>query len=332
MTSNIELRPPSRRRFVAHLATGAAALAAPALVRAQAKPLTIFLTVPPGTSSDTLARMLGERMGAKLNRTVVVESRSGAGGLVAINAMRQLDADGSTLMMAPNSAVSLLPLFATKPTFDPDKDLQAIVECASAPMAFTVNPAAGVNTLAEYFDAVKKDPKRGSIGVPSPVSMGALVIYQLGKQLNLPLQAVPYRGGSPLLADILGNQIPASGSILPDYLEMHRAGKLKVLAHASEKRSVLAPDIPTITEAGYPGYVAVTSFGLYAKAGIDMKIANDYAAMVTEALASAPVVEALHKMGLVPVGGTPAQFQAKVTADRVRWAPVIKESGIKMDA
>ena len=115
MTSNIELRPPSRRRFVAHLATGAAALAAPALVRAQAKPLTIFLTVPPGTSSDTLARMLGERMGAKLNRTVVVESRSGAGGLVAINAMRQLDADGSTLMMAPNSAVSLLPLFATKP-------------------------------------------------------------------------------------------------------------------------------------------------------------------------------------------------------------------------
>lgn len=332
MTSNIELRPPSRRRFVAHLATGAAALTAPALVRAQAKPLTIFLTVPPGTSSDTLARMLGERMRAKLNRTVVVESRSGAGGLVAINAMRQLDADGSTLMMAPNSAVSLLPLFATKPTFDPDKDLQAIVECASAPMAFTVNPAAGVNTLAEYFDAVKKDPKRGSIGVPSPVSMGALVIYQLGKQLNLPLQAVPYRGGSPLLADILGNQIPASGSILPDYLEMHRAGKLKVLAHASEKRSVLAPDIPTITEAGYPGYVAVTSFGLYAKAGIDMKIANDYAAMVTEALASAPVVEALHKMGLVPVGGTPAQFQAKVTADRVRWAPVIKESGIKMDA
>ena len=318
----------SRRHFVAAAAT----LAAPAIVRAQPKQLTIVLTVPPGTSSDTLARMLGERLRAKLNRTVVVESKSGAGGLVAIQHMRQFDADGSYIMMAPNSAVSLLPLFATKPTFDYETQLMTVVECASAPMAFTVHPDSGVKTLAEYFDSVKKDAKKGSIGVPSPVSMGALVIHQLGNQLGLPLQAVPYRGGSPLLADLLGNQIPASGSILPDYLEHHRAGKLRVLAHASEKRSPLAPDIPTITDAGYPGYVAVTSFGLYAKFGTPVNIVNEYAGIVTEALGSAPVVEALSKMGLVPVGGTPAEFHRKVLADRTRWAPVIKESGIKMDA
>jgi tripartite-type tricarboxylate transporter receptor subunit TctC len=323
----------SRRRLVAGLAAAPVVLGAPAFVRAQGgKPLTIVLTVPPGTSSDTLARMLGDRMRAKLNRAVVVESKSGAGGLVAINYLKTQEPDGSTLMMAPNSAVSLLPLFSTKPTFDLDKDLYPVVECAAAPMAMTVNPASGVNTLAEYFDTVRKDPKRGSIGVPSPVSMGALVIYQLGKQLNLPLAAVPYRGGSPLLTDLLGNQIPASGSILPDYLEYHRAGKLKVLAHASEKRSVLAPEIPTFTEAGYPGYVAVTSFGLFGRAGIPAALAAEYAAIVTEALASAPVVEALHKMGLVPQGGTPAEFLKKVLADRARWAPVIKDSGIKMDA
>jgi tripartite-type tricarboxylate transporter receptor subunit TctC len=320
---------PTRRRFTVALG---AALAAPALVRAQGKPLTIVLTVPPGTSSDTLARMLGERLRAKLNRTVVVESKSGAGGLVAIQHLRNFEADGSMLMMAPNSAVSLLPLFATKPTFDYEKELAAVVECASAPMAFTVHADSPVKTLAEYFESVRKDPKRGSIGVPSPVSMGALVIHQLGKQLNLPLQAVAYRGGSPLLADLLGNQIPASGSILPDYLEQHRAGKLRVLAHASEQRSPLAPDIPTIAEAGYPGYVAVTSFGLFAKAGTPAGILNDYAAIVTEALGSAPVVEALHKMGLVPMGGTPAEFHRKVLADRARWAPVIRDSGIKMDA
>ncbi len=321
----------NRRRFIATLGASAT-LAAPALVRAQAKQLTIILTVPPGTSSDTLARMLGDRLRAKLNRTVVVESKSGAGGLVAIQHMRQFDADGSYIMMAPNSAVSLLPLFATKPTFDYETQLCTVVECASAPMAFTVHPDSGVKTLTEYFDSVRKDPKKGSIGVPSPVSMGALVIHQLGKQINLPLQAIPYRGGSPLLADLLGNQIPASGSIMPDYLENHRAGKLRILAHASEKRSPLAPEIPTITEAGYPGYVAVTSFGLYAKNGLPAAVANDYAGIVNEALASAPVVEALHKMGLVPVGGTPAELHKKVLADRARWAPVIKESGIKMDA
>lgn len=322
----------TRRRFVATLGAASAALAAPALLRAQAKPLTIVLTVPPGTSSDTLSRMLGERLRAKLHRTVVVESKSGAGGLVAIQHLRNFEADGSMLMMAPNSAVSLLPLFTTKPTFDYEKELMAVVECASAPMAFTVHADNEARTLPEYFESVRKDPKRGSIGVPSPVSMGALVIHQLGKQLGLPLQAVPYRGGSPLLADLLGKQIPASGSILPDYLENHRLGKLRVLAHASEKRSPLAPDIPILADAGYPGYVAVTSFGLYARAGLPANVAEEYAAIVTEALGTPPVVEALHRMGLVPVGGTPAEFHRKVLADRVRWAPVIKDSGIKMDA
>lgn len=326
-------RGPSRRSVVARLAALPAALAAAPWVHAQAdKPLTIYLTVPPGTSSDTLARMLGERLRAKLNRTVVVESKSGAGGLIAVQALLALEADGSTLVMAPNSAIALLPLFATKPTFDPDRELQPVVECASAPMAFTVNPASGVKTLPEYFESVRKDPKLGSIGVPSPVSMGALVIYQLGKQLGLPLQAIPYRGGAPLLADLLGNQIPASGSILPDYLEAHRAGKLRVLAHASEKRSVLAPELPTLAEAGYPGYVAETSFGLYAKAGIPATVAAQYASIVTEALGTPAVAEALNKMGLVTVGGTPGEFTRKTASTRARWAPVIKETGIKMDA
>jgi len=323
----------SRRRLLAGMAAAPWMLGAPALVRAEQRaPLTIILTVPPGTSSDTLARMLGQRLQAWLKRTVLVESKPGAGGLVAVQSLRQYDADGSYLMMAPNSAVSLLPLFIGRPTFDPEKDLQAVVECASAPMAFTVNAASGLQTLAAYFESVQKDPTRGSIGIPSPVSMSALVIHQLGRQLGLPLQAVPYKGGAPLLADLMGNQLPASGSILPDYLELHRAGKLRILAHASAARSVLAPDIPTLAEAGYPGYVAVTSFGLYAKAGIDPQLASDYAGIVTEALASAPVVEALHKMGLVPVGGTPSAFQRAVLEDRARWAPVIKETGIRMDA
>ena len=320
----------TRRRFVASIGAASAVLGSPA-VRAAGKPLTIVLTVPPGTSSDTLARLLGDRMRRKLNRTVLVEPKSGAGGLVAIQYLRSQEADGSVLMMAPNSAVSLLPLFSTKPTFDYDKELMAVVECASAPMAFTVHPDTGDKVLQDYFDAVRKDPKLGSVGVPSPVSMGALVIFQLGRQLKLPLQAVPYRGGSPLLTDLLGGQIPASASILPDYLEFHRAGKLRILAHASEKRSPLAPEIPTFAEAGYPGYVAVTSFGLYAKAGFPQPLADEYAAIVTEALGTPPIVEALQKMGLVPVGGTPAEFQRKVLADRDRWAPVIRESGIRMD-
>ena len=190
-----------RRRFVAAL--GSAALAAPSLALAQAKPLTIILTVPPGTSSDTLARTLGERLRARLDRPVVVESKSGAGGLMAVQHLRQLEADGSAIMMAPNSPVPLLPLLVSRPALRMAKELLPIVDCAMAPMAFTVHPALGISSMAEYFESVKKDAKRGSIGVPSPVSQSSLVIYQLGKQLKLPLQAVAYRGGAPLLNDLL---------------------------------------------------------------------------------------------------------------------------------
>jgi len=323
---------PKRRRVVAGMALAPFAAGAPAFVRAQSdKPLSILMTVPPGSSLETLARLLGEPLRARLNRPVIIESKPGAGGLLAIQYLKSRDADGAFLMMAPMSAVSLLPLFTSKPTFDLEKDLYPVVECTSAPFALTVNAASGLKTLSEYFDSVRKDPKRGSIGVPSVTSTMALVIYQLGKQLNLPLQWVGYKGGAPLHADLLGNQIPASGSILPDYLGYHRAGRVRILAHLGEQRSVLAPEIPTFAEAGYPGYTATTSFGLYARAGIPKALADQYAALVTEALGSAPITEALHKMSLVPVGGTPEQFLRKVLEDRRHWAPVIKASGISLD-
>lgn len=319
---------PNRRRFVATLGAASAVLAAPA-VRAQAKPLTIILTVPPGTSSDTLARMLGDRLRSKLNRTVVVESKSGAGGLVAIQHLRQFDADGSYLMMAPNSAVSLLPLFATKPTFDYETQLQAVVECASAPMAFTVHPSSGVNTLAEYFESVKKDPKRGSIGVPSPVSMGALVIYQLGKQLNLPLQAVPYRGGSPLLADLLGNQIPASGSILPDYLENHRAGKLRVLAVLGARRQAALPDVPTFAELGLKGFEDTPYYGFYAPAGTPQAFIQRFSDALAQVVAIPEVRDQLTAMGLTVGTMTPEQLTTRERAYTAVWRRIILDSGFK---
>jgi tripartite-type tricarboxylate transporter receptor subunit TctC len=322
----------TRRRIVQALATAPAALAASPVLLAQTKPLTILLTSQPGTSGDTLARLLGEHLRAKLKRPVIVLSKAGAGSLVAMQFMREYPADGSYVILCPSSAISLVPLFSTKPTYDVDRDVQAIVDCASSPLTLTVLASTGLTTMAEYFQSVTKNSASGSIGVPSPAGTGALVIYQLGKQLNLPLQAVPYRGGAPLLADLLGNQVPAGASILADYLEQHRAGRLKMLAHASEKRSPLAPDVPTFAEAGYPGYVVVTSIGLYAKGGTPMSITNDYAGIVTQALASDPVIETLHRMGLIPVGGTPAELTRKLAAERMRWEPLIKASGIRMDA
>ena len=321
----------NRRSFNKGLLTVPAALCAPAITRAQSKTLTIILTVPPGTSSDVLARLLGDRLRVKLGRNVVVESKSGGGGVVAVQYLRQFEADGSYLLMAPSSAISLFPLFTSKAGFDMDRDLMAVCETASAPHAITVNSSMGINSFAEYVELVRRNPKMGSVGTPSPAGLASLLVYQIRKTFGIDVQTVPFRGGSPLLTDLLGGQIPASASILPDYLAEHRAGKLRILAHASEKRSPLAPAIPTFTELGYPSLVAVTSFGLLAKAGTSAAQAAEYAGAVTEALAYAPVVERLHQMGLEPVGGTPAEYQRKLQDERKRWAPLIKETGMTLD-
>lgn len=321
----------NRRGVNAALLSLPAALYAPAITRAQTKTLTIILTVPPGTSSDVLARLLGDRLRVKLNRNVVVESKSGGGGVVAVQYLRQFEADGSYLLMAPSSAISLFPLFTSKAGFDSDRDLMAVCETASAPHAITVNASMGISSFAEYVELVRRNPKMGSVGTPSPAGLASLLVYQIRKTFGIDVQTVPFRGGSPLLTDLLGGQIPASASILPDYLAEHRAGKLRILAHASEKRSPLAPAIPTFTELGYPGLVAVTSFGLLAKAGTSTAQAAEYAGAVTEALAYAPIVERLHQMGLEPVGGTPAEYQRKLQDERKRWAPLIKETGMTLD-
>ena len=320
-----------RRRLVAGLGALPVLAAAPAVVRAQARTLTIFLTVPPGTSSDILARLVGEHLRVKLNRPVVVESKSGGGGVVAVQHIKQLEADGNSLLLAPTSAISLLPLFSTKAPFDYEKDLVAVCEGASAPHGITVNASTGINTFAEYVDWIRKNPDKGSVGTPSPAGLASLLIHQIRKTANIDLQVVPYRGGQPLLTDLLGGQVPASASIVPDYLNDHRAGKLRILAHASDKRSRLAPDLPTFAELGYPSFQAVTSFGFFGKAGIPQPVVNEYAAAITDALAQPAIVERLNRLGLEPVGGTSPDLARKVMADRTRWTPLIRETGMRID-
>ncbi|HEY8360827.1 MAG TPA: tripartite tricarboxylate transporter substrate-binding protein, partial [Ramlibacter sp.] len=216
--------------------------------------------------------------------------------------------------------------------FDSDKDLTPVVNAAAAPHGITVNTALGVANFAEFVEHIRKDPKARSIGTPSPAGLASLLVYQLGKTLGIAgVQHVPYKGGSPLLADLLGNQIHASASIMPDYLADHRAGKLRILAISSESRSPLAPDIPTFTELGYPSLVAVTSFGLFAKGGTPAAAVNELAAAFSEALAVPAVVQRLHQMGLEPLGGKPEEYKAKLAAERARWAALIRETGMTID-
>ncbi len=326
-------RPDRQRRRIAGLVAAAPVaplLAAPMVARAQDKPLTIVLTVPPGTSSDIIARLLAEQVRTRLRRSVVVESKSGGSGVVAVQHLRQMEADGSALLLAPSSAISLFPHFFSKAPFVAERDLVAVCEAAAAPHGITVN-AAGPRTFDEWVASVKRTPALGSVGTPSGAGLASLLVYRLGRTLGIDVRTVAYRGGAPLLTDLLGGQIPASASILPDYLNEHRAGKLRILAQSMERRSTLIPDVPTFGELGVGNLVAVTSFGFFARQGTEPAQLAEFAAAFTEALGRREVVERLNGLGLEPVGGTPAQYQAKLAAETARWLPAIRETGMKLD-
>ena len=324
-----------RRRLSSALALAPiapiASLGFPSFARAQSRPLSVILTVPAGTSIDALARTLGEKLRSKLNRSVVVESRPGGGGSIAVQYLKQQPADGSVLMLAPTSSISMHTLFSNLPSFDPEKDLAAICEVAASPHTITVNRAMGVDSFAAYVEHVRKNPKDGSVGTPSLAGLATLMIYQMRKHLKIDLQHVPYKGGQPLLADLMGNQVPAAASVMADYLPEHRNGRIRILAHASDKRSPLAPDIPTFKELGYPFYEARTTFGYFAKKGTPDAMLADYARHLTEAVMSPDVVEKLQGIGLSPIGGTPDAYTRVVLNDAKQWGPLITESGLKIN-
>jgi tripartite-type tricarboxylate transporter receptor subunit TctC len=169
------------------------------------------------------------------------------------------------------------------------------------------------------------------VGTPSASGVGVFLTHLMAKTFGVDLQVVAYKGGRPLLTDLLGGQVPASGSVIADYLEMHRAGRLKILAQSFKGRSALAPDVPSYTELGYPDFVGKTIFGFFVKTGTPRPLVDQYAKAITEALRTPDISKRLNDLGLEVGGGTPEDFHKALLDDRNRWGPIAKAAGIKLD-
>jgi tripartite-type tricarboxylate transporter receptor subunit TctC len=311
---------------------GAVMLAISGVTWAQSgKPLKMILSVPPGAALDASARLLSEKLRVSLDRPVQIDYKVGGIGLSAGEFLKTTDPDGSFLLFTPSSFFAYHPFLYSKLTYDPDKDLVPVCEGLTIPTAITVSAASGINSFKDWVDAVKRDPKMRFVGTPGPSGVGVFLALQMGKTFGVDLQVVPYKGGRPLQTDLLGGQVPASASVIADYLEMHRAGRLRILAQSSNVRSPLAPDIASFTELGYPDFVGKTSFGFFVRAGTPPAIVNQYAKAITEALRVPEVEKRLNEIGLEVAGGTPEEFQKSLLADRNRWAPIGRAAGIKLD-
>ena len=275
----------TRRRFTRLASMLPLILAAPHVSRAQQhQPLKLIVVVPPGATMDTIVRTIADKLPPLIDRNVVVEYRAGGTGLVASSFMKSTPPDGSHLMFSSLSVMAFFPFLYSSLPYDPERDLTPVCDAATTANALVVSNGTGVANLNEYIEAVRRDPKLGSVGTSGLASVGAFMITLLRKATGADIRLVAYRGGQPLLTDLIGNHVAAGQSVLSDYVEPHRAGQVKIIGVMSERRSKFASEVATFKEQGFSDLHGQTSMGFFARGGTSLDVVTRYATAIKAVL------------------------------------------------
>ncbi len=294
-------------------------------------PLRLLVGFPPGASSDTLARTLGERIGPELKQTVLVDNKPGAAGRIAAELLKNAAPEGNTIMLCPIVVTVLAPLVFSKLPYNPNLDFAPIAQLATIDFGLAVNanhPAKNVNELIAWMRA---NPQGGNFGTPGAGSLPHFFGVMLAKAAGVDLVHVPYQGGAQSMTALLGSQVTCVFDTLTDLVEQHKAGKARILATASTKRSAIVPEVPTFVEQGLRDVQGSSWFGLYTHAKAPEASIRAVNAAVNKALQMPDVRERLAKIGLDATGGSPEDLATSMKRDTERWGPVVKASGFKAD-
>jgi tripartite-type tricarboxylate transporter receptor subunit TctC len=295
-----------------------------------AKPVRVIVNFPPGGAADQIARAISTPLQEALGQPVVVENRGGAGGNIGGDAVAKSPADGYTLLLSSGGMVSINPAIYPKMSFDPAKDLTPVAAAARVLVFLEIKPGLPVKDVREFIAFIKSNPGKLSYGSPGNGSSPHLAGEMFKDQLKAFAIHVPYRGAAPAMQDLLAGQIdfmfdPGIG------LNQVRAGKLKLLAVGSPKRSPLFPEVPTLDEAGLKGFDADTFFGFYAPAGTPPDIVNRLNTEINKILSTPAFKERVAALGAEPAPMSPAAFGAKAQDDTQRFGQLIRERRIKGD-
>ena len=312
-----------------HLLSALAAMSL-GLSSAHAADPTIKLMVgfPPGGGTDAIARLLGDKLKDQLGTTVIVENKAGAGGQIAAQALKAAPADGSVLFLSHDHTISILPQVVKAPGFNTAQDFAPVAGFATFVNGLAVSGGTPAKTFNEYVAWVKSRGK-DTVGVPAPASVPEFLVKVIGEKYKLDLQAAPYRGSAPMMADMLGNQIAAGTGSVPDFIENHKAGKLRMVAVIGAKRQALLPDVPTFAELGLAGFEDLPYYGIWAPHGTPKAVIDRYADAVSKVVAMPEVKERLTAMGLTVGYMTPQQLGEREKAYTATWARIIKASGFQ---
>jgi tripartite-type tricarboxylate transporter receptor subunit TctC len=313
--------------WAAAACTGLPAVPVPAQTTRTVRLLVGF---PPGGGTDAIARLLAEHLKGPLGAPVIVENKAGAGGQLAAQALKAAPPDGSTFFLTHDHTVSILPLVVKAPGFDTARDFTPVAGFATFANALALSGGTPATSVGDYVAWLRRSAGgKGAVGIPAPASVPEFLVKTLGARFQLDLVPAPYRGSAPMMADMLGQQIAAGVGSVPDFMENHRAGRLRIVAVMGAARQPTLPDVPTLGEAGLPGFEELPFYGVFAPAGTAPPLLDTFAQALGKVLAVPEVKDRLTAMGLAVGFMTPAQLAARERAYTATWARIIKDSGFQ---
>ncbi len=322
-----------KQRFLSALALIAAAVTSAAPMHASAqswpeRPVKIVVPYPPGGTTDVLARLMAERLGDALKQPFVVENRAGAGGTIGAAAVARSPADGYTLLMATIATHSIKPVLGPVP-YDPIADFQPVVNVADTPNVLTVNVDTPYKSLADILSAARAKPGAITFGSTSAGGSPHMSGELLKTMAGVDLLHVPYKGGGPMLTDLMGGQVQLAFDNLPSSMPHIRSGKIRAIAVTTPERWPDAPDIPTMAEAGVAGYEVSAWFGLLAPAGTPRPVVDLLHRTAASILGEKAFEKRLLELGAKPSGITPDQFSAMLVRELDKWRKVAEMNKLK---
>ena len=329
--NNVKGKLPNRRQIIG---LAAAAMSLPTLAQTSSfpqRPVRIVVPYTTGGSNDVIARLLAQQLQEAWGQPVVVENKPGAAGNIGASDIAKSAPDGHSLLLTNINIVSMNPVLIANMPFDPQKDFAPISLLGTTALALVVHPSVPANNVRELIDLARKGPGRlnyASSGNGSPQHMSAEMFKAMTKTS---MTHIPYRGAAPAVNDLLAGQVQVTVGVVNQLIPHIRAGKLKALGVTTRKRLAQMPDVPTLDEAGVPGYESEIWLGLAAPAGTPPAIIEQINQAVRKAMASADVVSKLQSQGIDVLVSSPDQMRQRGLEDLKRWGDIIRTAGIKVD-
>lgn len=290
--------------------------------------IKLIVGFPAGDMSDTVARLVADKMRTTLKQTVVVENRAGAGGILAAEIVKAAPADGTTLLLTPLATMVTFPYTFDKLRYDPQKDFEPIAELATFDLALATNATAGPQSLAELAQRARTDKVMASFGSPAAGSLPHFFGLMYGESSKIDFLHIAYRGDAPAKQGLLSGEIGSMVAPIGSFIELQKAGKVRILATSGAKRNPLTPNVPTFIESGTAAQAAPW-FGLFAPAKTPSNTIEKISKAALEAVNDPTVKATLLEQGVVASNRGSSEFRNAIQADHQRWSVVIKKSGFK---